>query len=151
MTALVKRQDMWNFAPAHKAKTISIDRMPKREIERGRIEAQNDAEYQRPRTRGECLQGENAQRPCPYASCKHHLYLDVSQRTGALRLNYPQLEVWDLPETCALDVADRGGVTLEEVGTLLNLTRERIRQLETQGLAKLKALAEMASLQEAAQ
>ena len=42
-----------------------------------------------------------------------------------------------LDETCALDVARRGGVTLEEVGEIMNLTRERIRQLEMSGLTRL--------------
>jgi DNA-directed RNA polymerase sigma subunit (sigma70/sigma32) len=51
-----------------------------------------------------------------------------------------------LPESCALDIADRGGITLEEVGEIMNLTRERIRQLETRGLAKLKALNEMSAM-----
>ena len=44
-----------------------------------------------------------------------------------------------MTETCALDVADRGGITLEEVGTLLNLTRERIRQVERSGIDQLRA------------
>jgi DNA-directed RNA polymerase sigma subunit (sigma70/sigma32) len=35
-------------------------------------------------------------------------------------------------------VADRGGITLEEVGAILNLTRERIRQVEVRGLVKIK-------------
>ena len=48
------------------------------------------------------------------------------------------LEVWEMAETCSLDVADRGGITLEEVGAILNLTRERIRQVEVRGLLKLK-------------
>ena len=43
-----------------------------------------------------------------------------------------------MTDTCALDIADRGGITLEEVGQIMNLTRERVRQLETQGLAKLQ-------------
>jgi hypothetical protein len=73
-------------------------------------------------------------------SCKHHLYLDVSARTGAIKLNFPDLEVWDMNETCALDVADRGGTTLEDVGAIMNLTRERIRQVEVKALAKLQAL-----------
>jgi DNA-directed RNA polymerase sigma subunit (sigma70/sigma32) len=34
------------------------------------------------------------------------------------------------------------------VGAIVNLTRERIRQLETKGLNKLRALSEMASLQD---
>jgi Sigma-70, region 4 len=35
-----------------------------------------------------------------------------------------------MEETCSLDVADRGGETLEAVGAYLNITRERVRQLE---------------------
>lgn len=81
-------------------------------------------------------------------SCKHSLYLDVNMRTGSIKANFPDLEVWELPETCALDVADKEGVTLEEVGAIVNLTRERIRQLETKGLEKLKKLASIAALQD---
>ena len=77
-------------------------------------------------------------RPCPYVSCKHHLYLDVNPETGSIKLNFPDLEVWEMAETCSLDVADKGGITLEEVGEILNLTRERIRQVEVRGLLKLK-------------
>lgn len=128
-----------------RARTISIKRLSKRELERGRM-LFPETEYERPRTRAECLHGPHAARPCPFVSCKHHLYLDVNDRTGSIKLNFPDLEVWELPETCALDIADRGGITLEEVGEIMNLTRERIRQLETRGLAKLKALSEMASL-----
>lgn len=131
--------------PRVRGRTISIKRLSKRELDRGRLE-NPDVAVDRPRTRAECLQGENAERPCPYVSCKHHLYLDVSPRSGAIKLNFPHMEVWDLPETCALDVADRGGMTLEEVGVIMNLTRERIRQLETKGLTKIKALSEMAAL-----
>jgi hypothetical protein len=88
----------------------------------------------RPRTRGDCVGGE---RPCPYVSCSAHLYLDVNPETGALKLNFPDLEPQDLKESCALDVADLGGVTLEEVGGLMNLTREAVRQIETRALHQL--------------
>jgi DNA-directed RNA polymerase sigma subunit (sigma70/sigma32) len=37
-----------------------------------------------------------------------------------------------------LDIAERGGITLEEVGEIMNLTRERIRQIEVRGLLKLR-------------
>ena len=89
----------------------------------------------RPETREACKQ---MQRPCPFVSCSHHLYLDVNPETGAIKLNFPHLEVWEMAETCSLDVADRGGITLEEVGAILNLTRERIRQVEVRGLVKIK-------------
>ncbi len=91
---------------------------------------------------------ERLERPCPFVSCQHHLYLDVSARTGAIKLNFPDLEVWEMTETCALDVADRGGTTLEEVGAIMNLTRERIRQVEVKGLAKLQALRDMSALRD---
>jgi hypothetical protein len=89
----------------------------------------------RPATREECA---NMQRPCPFVSCAHHLYLDVNPESGAIKLNFPHLEVWEMAETCSLDVADRGGITLEEVGAVLNLTRERIRQVEVRGLYKIR-------------
>jgi hypothetical protein len=127
-----------------RARTISVKRMTKRELEIGRM-LYPETDYYKPRTRGECVDGP---RPCPYVSCKHHLYLDVSPRTGAIKLNFPDLEVWEMNETCALDVADRGGTTLEDVGAIMNLTRERIRQVEVKALAKLEALRDMSALRD---
>jgi hypothetical protein len=127
-----------------RARTISVKRMTKREIELGRM-LYPEEDFDRPVTRADCGAGE---RPCPFVSCKHHLYLDVSARTGAIKLNFPDLEVWEMVETCALDVADRGGTTLEEVGAIMNLTRERIRQVEVKGLAKLEALKDMGGLRD---
>ena len=92
-------------------------------------------DVERPMTRDEC---KSMTRPCPFVSCSHHLYLDVNPESGAIKLNFPHLEVWEMAETCSLDVADRGGITLEEVGAILNLTRERIRQVEVRGLHKIK-------------
>lgn len=42
--------------------------------------------------------------------------------------------------SCALDVCDQHveGLTLEETGNLLNLTRERIRQIEGVALEKIR-------------
>ena len=127
-----------------RARTISVKRMTKRELEIGRM-LYPETDYYKPATRAECAEGA---RPCPYVSCQHHLFLDVSSRTGAIKLNFPDLEVWEMTETCALDVADRGGTTLEEVGAIMNLTRERIRQVEVKGLAKLQALKDMNALRD---
>jgi len=93
------------------------------------------AAYERPKTRAEC---QNGLRPCLFVACKHHLYLDVNPETGSIKVNFPDKEPWELEDTCALDVAERGGITLEEVGEILNLTRERVRQVEVAGLQRLK-------------
>ena len=39
-------------------------------------------------------------------------------------------EICSEKESCVLDVADRGGATLEEIGDAMGITRERVRQLE---------------------
>lgn len=118
--------------------------MSRRELELG-SERWKQLESLRPKTRAECVDGP---RPCPHVSCRHHLFLDVSAKTGAIKLNFPDLEVWELAISCALDVADGGAVTLEDAGAILNLTRERIRQLELKALSKLEAIRDMRALRE---
>lgn len=76
-------------------------------------------------------------RPCVRISCKHSLYLDINPETGSIKINFPDLEPWELKHTCALDVAERGGITLEEVGEIMNLTRERIRQVEARSVRRM--------------
>jgi hypothetical protein len=93
-------------------------------------------EVGRPHRREHC---EGMPRPCLFVSCSHHLYLDVDPDTGSIKFNFPLLEVWQLAETCSLDVADRGGITLEAVAALMNLTRERIRQVEVRGLEEIRS------------
>jgi hypothetical protein len=143
--AVTREQRRSRRKRAVRARTISVKRMTKRELELGRLLYPEVDDIERPETRADCV---NGMRPCPFVSCKHHLYLDVSARTGAIKLNFPDLEVWEMSETCALDVADRGGTTLEEVGAIMNLTRERIRQVEVKGLAKLAALRDMMALRD---
>src|ERR1700712_3156790 len=75
-----------------RARTISVKRMTKRELEIGKL-LYPETDYYKPATRAECAEGP---RPCPYVSCKHHLFIDVSPRTGAIKLNFPDLEVWEL-------------------------------------------------------
>ena len=126
-----------------RSKTMSRKEMA-RDLRRRRLTGQVDPEEEelvksietmRPKTRADCM---NGPRPCLFVSCKHNLYLDVNPETGSIKLNFPDKEIWELEHTCALDVAEKGGITLEEVGAIMNLTRERIRQVETRGLMKLR-------------
>jgi hypothetical protein len=119
-----------------RSKTIAMKRLTKEEMRVGAL-MYPPVDEPRPKTRAECREGP---RPCPWVSCKHHLYLDVNPETGSIKLNFPDLEVWEMKDTCSLDVADKNGITLEEVGEIMNLTRERIRQVEVRGLLKLKMM-----------
>jgi hypothetical protein len=118
-----------------RSKTIAMKRLTREELRLGALMFPPVEDVARPRSRSQC--GEEA-RPCPWVSCKHHLYLDVNPETGSIKINFPDLEPWDMVETCSLDIAERGGITLEEVGEIMNLTRERIRQVEVRGLLKLR-------------
>lgn len=122
-----------------RARTVNVSRLSKREVELERArqavidEADPLGPVQRPTTRADCV---NGARPCPFVGCTHHLYLDVSP-IGSIRLRFPDLEPSEMVESCALDVAARGGATLEHVGELMNVTRERVRQVEIAALAKV--------------
>jgi hypothetical protein len=116
-----------------RSKTTALKRITREHLRIGAL-MYPPVDVERPRTRGEC----DFPRPCPFVACKHHLYLDINPETNSIKINFPDLEPWELQHTCALDVAERGGITLEETGEIMNLTRERIRQLEIRGLLKLK-------------
>ncbi len=133
--------------PRQRARTMSrkeMARMFRQQAATGGVDPElqqlmAELDATRPKVRGDCVEG---QRPCPYVSCKYNLYVDVNPRTGSVKMNFPDKELWELNETCALDVADRQGITLEEVGVIMNLTRERVRQLEMRGLSKLRVIAD---------
>jgi hypothetical protein len=91
-----------------------------------------------PRTRGECKDGP---RPCPYVSCRHHLWLRLQEeqpgnpqegRQGATTLRPSTMD------TCALDVAERGRATFEEIGAILGVHPTRARQIAEAALAELR-------------
>ena len=141
-----------------RAKTINVQRMSKRDLERGRMEAppsETTDLYARPKTRGECLQGEHAQRPCPWIGCTRHTFADVDEFTGSIKINHPPADdsaealvdvLRAMPYTCSLDLADEGGATLENVGSLLSVSRERCRQIEVDALVKITRRAALAAL-----
>ncbi len=117
-----------------RSKTVSIRAMRTQTDPRINGLIGREVQLARPKKRFQCGQ----QRPCPFVGCKYHLYLDVNPRSGSIQYNFPELEVWEMEQSCALDVAEQKGITLEEASDAMNMTRERIRQLESTGLAKLK-------------
>ena len=123
-----------------RSKTIAMKRVTRAELQLGALMYPPVEDLDRPRTRAQCME---EARPCPWVSCKHHLYLDINPETGSIKINFPDLEPWEMKHTCSLDVAENGALTLEEIGLITNLTRERIRQVEVRGLLKLKARREI--------
>lgn len=89
----------------------------------------------RPSTRGECRDGI---RPCPFVACRHHLYLGVKQNSGNLDMPRPDLEPWELTDSCSLDVAERGPHELVEIGRILGMTRQRLAQIEAGAIQSLR-------------
>lgn len=136
------RDPRWSRAMARQRgipskKTLAVRRITQVELAAGRAELAilgADQPYERPRTRGDCS---SVPRPCPFVACKYSLYLDVSE-TGSIVLNFPHLEPGEMPadRSCALDLAERGGMTLEDIAIATNLTRERIRQVELRALIR---------------
>lgn len=132
----------WSRAAARRRgippkKTLAVRRITQLELAAGRAELQAlgaDEPYWRPKTRGDCSR---VPRPCPYVACSKNLYLDVSE-TGSIILNFPHLEPGQMPadRSCALDLAERGAMTLEDIAVVTNLTRERIRQVELKALIR---------------
>jgi hypothetical protein len=116
-----------------RGKTLQVRKMPK-EYRRllGLLYPDPEFEFTRP----EC---QDTSRPCPFVSCRYHLYMDVNEekRNGAIKINFPDLDVCDMSESCVLDLAEAGPRTLDEVGEFMNLTRERVRQIEEECLSKL--------------
>ncbi len=118
-----------------RSRTIAARRLGRVDFSDG-IQLDEDLDAIRPKTRAECVDDE---RPCPWVGCKYHLYLDINPKTGSIKLNFPDIEPEDLADSCVLDIADRGPVTLEDVGRIMNLTRERIRQLEAGAAEKIRS------------
>lgn len=90
-----------------------------------------------PKTRGECAGGP---RPCVFYRCHYHLGLDVKSHLRGLAIYIQPDNLAEAPATCALDVADLGGITLEMVAAATGLTRERIRQIEGKALLEVRRM-----------
>lgn len=116
-----------------RSKTIALKRITREDLRLGAL-MYPPIDEPRPQTRADCY---DVPRPCPYVACKHNLYLDINPQTGSIKINFPDLEPHEMTHSCALDEAEVGGLTLEEIAERLNLTRERVRQVEVRGLRLL--------------
>lgn len=76
-------------------------------------------------------------RPCINLLCRYHLGVDIDP-AGNLTLMAP--DPTEMAETCALDFADRHelGAPLDAVSEAMNLSRERVSQIEHRGSAKIR-------------
>lgn len=123
-----------------------LDRLPRRlqiVVEPGELEA---LEQRRPKTRRDC---ECVPRPCPYVGCRYNTYLEVLP-SGNIKYLRPDVDPFEVPAatSCSLDVAERGGLTLDEVGDVIGVVRERIRQIEQDVYEKIARKPSMAPLRE---
>lgn len=107
-----------------------------------------------PKTRGDCMY---VQRPCLHLLCRYNLLLRV--RVGYVRSNPNtsdseiKTSYWlddrvlqiiegkqvRIRHSCALDLAEMGGMTLEQIGDIIGVSRERVRQIEMDARRKMEA------------
>lgn len=124
-----------------RSRSISQKKITREELRVGALLVDDGQDFgPRPTSRSQCRE---EQRPCPYVACKHHLYLDITE-AGSIKMNFPDLEPWELKHSCSLDEADAGAHTLEAVAERMNLTRERARQVEFKAGQTLKLSLERA-------
>lgn len=111
-------------------RTVSVRGVTKKSLYIGAAlyPEQPGVDYHRPKTRADCADGP---RPCPYVSCKYHLKYEINPVNGSIRDNQPGVDIEDMDHSCVLDVVDANpdGLGLVELGKLLMLTKERVRQI----------------------
>jgi hypothetical protein len=127
-----------NFGLAPRARSLGIGKLTAAELaEKSAIDSDAAllaALAARPTTRAGCAE---IPRPCPYASCRYNLAVEITDR-GAARRTFPDRETWEDPASCALDVAERGGVTLEEIGRLTNCSMQATSAMLEGALAEIR-------------
>lgn len=110
--------------------TAALHRQMRRRLPILDVPDDEPVDINRPRTRGECA---NVPRPCPWASCQYSLLVDIDAHGHAHEVGLPETST-----ACALDVADGGESTLEDIAELAGVTRERIRQIESKAFEAIR-------------
>ncbi len=101
------------------------------------------------RGRPECppLRPREVWRTCRRITCRHHMWSDA--QCTAINTGRPIPGLDEVAIHCALDVAglessiaqtdqSHGSLTLDQVGNILGVGRERVRQIELQALKRLR-------------
>lgn len=142
-------------AGERESRTIDVLRLPQRDLRAGTAQfplhewdgQRHASGLERPRVFGDCERdGWGALRPCPFVACRYHLALDI-QPSGHIRLAFgsDDLEAWASRPHCALrHCADEA--TLDDVGGILGMTRERIRQIELDAIRAMRTSASVAGV-----
>jgi len=94
-----------------------------------------DVEYERPTKRSECP----GYRPCPFVSCKYNLFLDITEE-GDIRFNFDGVEPWQMRNSCALDVAEKGPLKIVDVSAMVNLTKAETEEVLEQAYATIRSI-----------
>ncbi len=95
----------------------------------------------RPKKRGDCAEGGAMHvRPCPWASCRHSLVAHYNPHDRTVDEPFADVEHETLADTCALDVADRGDHSQEEVAERMGVCHQRVDAIERGALSKRKEL-----------
>lgn len=81
-------------------------------------------------------------RPCVFVGCRASAYLDVTRKGGIRYAHGDELDPNDQEpdRSCTIDIAEDGGMTLEQAADIQQVTRERARQIEKWALGVLKPL-----------
>jgi len=58
-------------------------------------------------------------------------------RTGLLRVNRRGTQPWQLEQSCSLDVADQGGVGMNQIAIMLGVTRQAADLVRVKATSKL--------------
>jgi hypothetical protein len=75
--------------------------------------------------------------PCPFVSCEFHLHVDV-HRTGDEVGMIEVFDTIDIAHTCALDIADEGGLRRKEIAPVLGVTEDRTLAMEKEFLGRMR-------------
>lgn len=100
--------------------------------------AQAKTPREAPCKRSECA---GVPRPCPFVGCIYSTFLNVTEK-GSITFTFGTKDPLSIPGnmSCVLDIVDeKKMLTLEEIGNMWQLSKERIRQIQEGALKKMNA------------